>query len=525
MNDYQKNFLPWIIYQIYPRSFCDRNGDGIGDFAGIESKLDYLADLGVNAVWLSPCFRSPQVDNGYDISDFRDTNPEYGSLEEFKRLIQKMHEHGLKVILDLVANHTSDGHRWFVEAKKSKDNPYRAYYYWAEKPLNGWQSCFGGSAWEYDEGTGEYYLHSYAKEQPDLNWTNPKVRQEIKEIVRYWVDLGVDGFRCDVIDQIAKDFSSESGNGNGPMLDRYLQELFGDEDLKETFIVGECWGLSLDRYRKTCAKESGELKCTFSFGHMLVDRSSRFEKKPFTFQDFTEIIYRWVEGTQEDLLYPLVLENHDQTRIASKFGDEKNYRYESATMLATFTYLLKGIPFIYQGQEIGMIDPKYEDISHFDDVETVNYYKAHSGEEKTSLMEKINFGSRDNGRRLIPWTAETPKKAWLTPFNRADEVNVEKDLRAEKSVYRYYQKLLSLRKEEGIVYGTFQKLFSKESGCTAYERAGGGKKFVVLCNYKKAESVRIEGGDKAKVLLSNYGVTEVGEEISLRPYEGLVLEV
>ncbi len=526
MNEYQREFLPLVVYQIYPRSFCDGNGDGVGDFQGIASKLPYLARLGVNAVWLSPCFQSPQVDNGYDISDFRDTNEEYGSLEEFKALIQKMHEHGLKVILDLVANHTSDKHKWFVEARKSKDNPYRDYYYWAKEPLNDWQACFGGSAWEYDEGTKEYYLHSYAKEQPDLNWTNPKVRKEIKDIVYYWVNLGVDGFRCDVLDQIAKDFSKADGNGNGPLLGEYIHELFGDERLKHIFTVGECWGLSLEKYRSLCAEEKGALKSAFSFGHLLVGQAGKFEPKPFRFQEVTDILYRWTEETQADLLYPLVLENHDQPRILSKYGDEKKYRYESATMLATFTYLLKGIPFLYQGQEIGLPNPNYGDIAAFDDIETLNYYRAHEGEDREALMKKINFGSRDNARRLLPWEGTVPEKSWLPPHNLAKTHNVAADLAAEKSVYAYYQRLLKLRREtDTFLFGKVRKLFTKPSGCTAYERTGEGKRFLVLCNHKEGEQVCVEGASKAKVVLSNYGVEGLEKQITLRPYEALVLEM
>ncbi len=524
MNGYQKDFLPLVVYQIYPRSFCDVNGDGMGDFAGIESKIGYLADLGVNAVWLSPCFRSPKIDNGYDVADFRDTDADYGSLDELKQLFQSFHAHGIKVILDLVANHTSNRHEWFIEARKSKDNPYRNYYYWAKKPLNEWQACFGGSAWEYDEASGEYYLHSYAVEQPDLNWTNPKVRQEVKDVVKFWANLGVDGFRCDVLDQIAKDFSKPDGNGNGEKLDEYIHELFGDEDLRHLFTVGECWGISLEKYRQTCAEEKRELKCSFCFEHMLVGQNGQFEKKPFTFDDFTGKVYEWVAMTKDDLLYPLVLENHDRSRIVSVLGNDKTYRYESATMLATFIYLLKGIPFLYQGQEIGLPNPHYDDISAFDDIETVNYYRAHRGENHADLMQKINFGSRDNGRRMFPWDENVPTNAWLTPHNRHGEINVKRDRASKKSVYAFYQKLLALRKaEQAFIYGDCNVLFST-SGCTAYKREWKGKKFAVICNYAQPTEFDARVVKGGKVVLSNYGVEEIGERLTLRPYEAVVVK-
>ncbi len=531
MNFYQKEFLPYVVYQIYPKSFCDLNGDGLGDIKGVESKIEYLKNLGINAVWFSPCFPSPNVDNGYDISDYRDIDSYFGNLEEFKALIEKLHNNGIKVILDFVANHTSDKHKWFEESKKSRDNAYSDYYYWADKPINRWPSHnFGESVWEYCPDRDQYYLHSFAKEQPDLNWTNPKVRQEMKEVVCFWVDLGVDGFRCDVLDMISKDFSLQDGrgNGNGPMLDAYLNELFGDEKLKHVFTVGECWGVSMDRYRQVCEEERKELKCSFSFGHILKHiGESRFIQNHFHFNEMAKEMYQWVEETQEDLLYPLVLENHDQPRIVSKYGDEGEFRYESATMLATFTYFLKGIPFIYQGQEIGLTNPKYPDISYFNDIETVNYYKANVEQKSLSkLMEEVNFGNRDNGRRMMPWNDKRIEKAWLFPYNEAEKINVEKDLNSEKSVYKYYQKILRLRREnQAFIYGDFQRITMLDNGINVYERNYKGERFLIVVNYKDQGKVRLPHANSYKILLSNYARESVSQELSLSPYEALVLKI
>ncbi len=526
MNYYQKEFLPLVVYQIYPKSFCDGNEDGVGDFKGFEIKLEYLKDLGVNAVWFSPCFPSPNVDNGYDISDYRDIDSVYGDLEQFKALIKKMHAMGIKVILDLVANHTSDKHKWFIESKKSKNNEYSNYYYWVDKPINNWPSHnFGTSVWEYCAERNQYYLHSFAKEQPDLNWTNEKVRKEIKDIVCYWVGLGVDGFRCDVLDMISKDFSKpdDSGNGNGPMLDEYLNELFGDEKLKHVFTVGECWGVNLDIYRKVCGEKSRELKSSFSFGHILKHiGESRFIKKEFIFSDFVKEMYMWVNETKEDLLYPLVLENHDQPRIVSKYGDENEFRYESATMLATLTYCLKGIPFIFQGQEIGMVNANYPNMSFYDDIETINYYNNRIKTSPETVVQECVFGSRDNGRRMIAWDKKRPKKFWLEPHNLHDQINVENDLNSQKSIYKYYQKLLKLRSEnDALIYGDFKEIVTNDD-YTVYERVNNNKTFYIVCNYKNKSKIDIDLSN-AKVVLSNYNRKSLKLFDELKPYEAMVL--
>ena len=397
-------FYDWIAYQIYPRSFMDGNGDGIGDIKGITGKLDHLVELGVNAVWLSPCYKSPNCDNGYDISDYRDIMDEFGTLDDWKEMIAEMHKRGIKLIMDFVANHTSSKHEWFKQARTSRDNPYHDYYVWRKEKPNDWQSVFGGSAWEYNKATDEYYLHSFAIGQPDLDWENEKVRKEMADIIDYWVDLGVDGFRCDVLDFIAKDFERGMMN-NGPKLHEYVKELFGRDKVKHIFTVGEC-SMGEDRIADICGDGRNELKCIFQFEHFSLGKKDgdKFKKAPFKIDEVRNILVKWQNFTEtHGLLYTLFTDNHDNAHYISRLGDDGKYRYECATMYAAMFYLLKGMPFIYQGQEYGAPDPRYADITAFDDVETFNYYNAHKDIPRARLMEMINFGSRDNVRRPVCW--------------------------------------------------------------------------------------------------------------------------
>ncbi len=528
MNQYIRNFSNLIVYQIYPRSFCDSNGDGIGDIQGIISKIDYIAELGINAVWLSPFFKSPDVDFGYDVADYRDVDPKFGTLTDFKEMLDKFHEKGIKVIVDLVANHTSDQHYWFQEARKSKDNPYRDYYYWAEKPLNDWQSCFGGSVWQKDERTGEYYLHSYAIEQPDLNWENPRVRKEIKAIVEYWVDMGVDGFRCDVLDQIAKDFENDKDR-SGPQLHAYVKELFGDKELENVYTVGECWSVDLDRYKYLCAVNKKALKSCFNFKHFSVHRFNRYTPKAYTLDQVMEIIYAWERETEGKLLYPLVWENHDQPRVVSRNGDDKKYRYESATMLATFLYLQNGIPFIYEGQEYGAKNQNYPDISWFRDIEGINYYNENkdSVDEKT-LIDGLNFGGRDNPRRPMAWNSSKDggfgsDNPWLPFAQDMQEINVEKDLASDKSIIKYYRELLTLRKENKQFTVGKLKVLANNPNYTAYIKSYGGKKYLVICNFKEETTIGDLKVKIKKIVLSNYDRRVL--PTTFMPYECIVCEL
>lgn len=403
MNKDRERMQDLIFYQVYPRSFSDSNGDGIGDLNGITAKLDYLQWLGINAIWLSPCYKSPNRDNGYDISDYRDIMDEFGTLADWERLIGQAHKRGIRLIMDLVANHTSDEHFWFRQARSSRQNPYHDYYYWADKPLNDWQACFGGSAWEYNEPTGEYYLHSFAVQQPDLNWENPRVREEMRAVVDYWADKGVDGFRCDVLDYISKDFSAGK-MFNGPRLHEYIRELFGREKTARLFTVGECQS-GEDDIMDICGEGRKELTCVFQFEHFGVGRREKFERCAYETDEIRDILVKWQNFTQKNhLLYTLFTDNHDQAHYISRLGNDKELRYECATMYAAMFYLLKGIPFLYQGQEFGTPDPHYDSIGDFNDVETLNYYRENRGKmSEADLMEQINFGSRDNVRRPIAW--------------------------------------------------------------------------------------------------------------------------
>ena len=355
-----------IFYQIYPRSFCDANGDGEGEVAGIVSKIPYLKALGVNAVWISPCFKSPGVDSGYDISDYRDIDPRTGDLPSFCKMIDAFHESGIKVVLDYVANHTSTQHPWFLEAKKSKDNPYRDYYIWRKTPPNDWQSAFGGSAWEYDEVSQEYYLHSYAVEQADLNWENPKVREEMKAVVDFWLDLGVDGFRCDVLDQISKDFAGQ--NGNGPRLHEFIRELFGRERTRDVFTVGECWSADGDNVKLLCGSDRHELTTVFAFQHLCLEDGKFRVERPSVREALTRFAEWQMLCERLDVPNAAFFENHDLPRAVSRFGNDTVYRYESATMLGAIVLLSRGIPFLFQGQELGVTNSHYADISMFRDV-------------------------------------------------------------------------------------------------------------------------------------------------------------
>ncbi len=534
MNKQRKEFLDLIFYQIYPRSFYDSNGDGVGDIPGIIKKLDYLVDLGVNAVWLSPCYKSPNYDNGYDISDYRDIMEEFGTFAQWKEMLEGMRARGIKLIMDLVANHVSTQHPWFIEGRKSRDNPYHDYFYWADTPPNAWQSVFGGSAWEYNPPTGEYYLHSFAVQQADLNWTNPQVRKEMRDVVDFWVEQGVDGFRCDVLDFISKDFA-EDKMLNGPYLHAYIKELFGREKTKRLFIVGECQA-GADEIAELCGEDREELTCIFQFEHFNVGREGRFKARPYEIAQVRDILVKWQKLTAErDLLYTLFTDNHDQQRYITRLGSDEEYRYEVATMYATMFYLLKGVPFIYQGQEFGTTGSWYENIEDFDDVETRNYYRAMEGKmPKEKLIEEINFGSRDNARRPMAWTTgknygfSEGDSVWLPPYTRGKQINAERENRAEKSILKFYKQLLRFRRSSpAIRYGEFNDL-TRGDDCFVYERRQEGERVLVVCNFDRAQTLelrRLIGEEKGyKLALSNYKKKEWKERETFAPYEILVLQ-
>ena len=527
MSNQKQDYLDLVVYQIYPRSFFDSNSDGIGDLNGIKQKISHLKELGINAVWICPCYKSPNYDNGYDISDYRDIMDEFGTLSDWKSLAAELHSNGIKIIMDLVVNHTSSQHFWFQQARLSKDNPYHDYYIWADKPLTDWTACFGGSAWEYNEPTNEYYLHSFAVQQPDLNWENPKVRQECCDIVDFWVDLGVDGFRCDVLDFISKDFK-QNKMLNGPHLHEYIRQLFGREKVKHVFTVGECQS-DVKSICDICGKNRDELKSVFQFEHINLGRSGKYTPAPYTGDDIKNILVKWQNFTAEhDLLYILFTDNHDQPFYISRLGNDKDLRYECATAYCGMFYLLKGIPFIYQGQEFGSANSCYGDISLFNDVETLNYYKENVDKKPLSqLIDEINYGSRDNTRRPLAWTEEknthgfTDGTPWLAMPSRADEINLEKDKKSNKSIFGFYQKVLELRNSSNTIkYGTFKDL-TLSDGCFVYERQLGQDKIIVAVNFEKQNTISLPDcitKTTAEVLLCNYSTGNLNDNV-FNPYE------
>lgn len=529
MKEKYKEFLEWVIYQIYPRSFYDSNGDGVGDLKGITQKADHLKELGVNAVWLSPCYKSPNVDNGYDVSDYRDIMDEFGTLEDWREMRDALHSRGIRLIMDFVPNHTSNKHEWFVKSKK-KIPPYDGYYYWSDEPLNDWQACFGGSAWEYSKERGQYYLHSYAVEQPDLNFENPKVREEMKKVIDFWIDMGVDGFRIDVIDQISKDFK---GNRNcfGSRLHEYIRELFGREKTQNIFTVGECWATDIDEVIRHCAEDRKELSCLFQFDHIEHGRTGRFAPAPFVLKEIMDDISKWQTlCAEKNILYTLFMDNHDQPRFLSRFGNDRELRYECATMLAGAFYLGRGIPFIYQGQEFGITNSYHQDFSEFKDVENVFFYRENLGKlPKKEVMDRLNFGSRDNARRPMAWNGEkyggfSVVQPWIDVYSRYQEINLQRDKASEKSVFEFYKKLLAFRKNSPtILYGDFTEITGENTNCYIYKREFECERLIIVCNFEKKNEIFLPY-KKAELLLSNYTPTRsIGGNYS--PYELAVFRV
>ncbi len=526
-----EKFLELIVYQIYPRSFYDANGDGIGDLKGVTQKVSHLKELGVNAVWLCPCYKSPNVDNGYDVSDYYDIMDEFGTLDDWKEMSKALHDNGIKLIMDIVPNHTSDQHEWFIQSKKGKDNAYSDYYYWVDKPINDWQSCFGGSVWEYSAEREQYYMHSYAKEQPDLNWDNPKVRKEICDILDFWVNLGVDGFRIDVIDQISKDF--EGGrNSFGKHLHEYINQMFGRKNMENIFTVGECWARDIEEIKRHASSDRKELTTLFQFDHIHKGRYGRFISQPFKLKEITDDLSKWQRLTiDNNVIYTLFCDNHDQPRFLSRFGNDENLRYESATMFAGMVYLLKGIPFIYQGQEWGMTNSYHAEFNDFRDVENVDFYNENK--EKMpykELMDCINFGSRDNARRPLSWSADknggfSSVEPWIPAYSRYGEINLEADKKSQKSVFEFYKNLIKFRKEnQAITHGNFSEITGENKDCFIYERTLNDQKFIVVCNFEKKNKICLND-EKAQLVISNYFHQERKLCDEYEPYELAVYKI
>ena len=529
-----------VVYQIYPRSFADSNGDGMGDLPGITGKIEYLKKLGVNVLWICPIYQSPQDDNGYDISDYRAVYPEFGTMENMKDLIQKCKDNDIKIIMDLVVNHTSDEHPWFIEAKKSLDNPYRDYYIWRKgtdgRPPNDLMSNFGGSAWEYSPETDEYYLHFYSKKQPDLNWENPKLRQEIYDMMNWWLDQGIAGFRMDVIDLIGK-IPDQKIKENGPKLHSYLHEMneatFGHRD---SMTVGECWGATPEIGRLYTDPERKELSMIFQFEQIQLDKKpggQRWDLKSLYLPDLKRVFSKWQTELEGHGWNSLFWNNHDLPRIVSRWGNDGEYRVLSAKMLATLLHGMKGTPYIYQGEEIGMTNVPFQTIDEFPDIETQNIYKERlkAGFTEEETMHAIRAKARDNARTPMQWNAEknagfTEGTPWYRVNPNYKEINVEQALADPKSVFYHYQKLIQLRKEHDImVYGTYQLLFPEDEDLYIYTRTLEEEKWLIVCNFhEKTRKFRCKRA--GQVMLSNYADTPATEKIAeLRPYEAVIYQM
>ena len=523
-----------VVYQIYPRSFCDSNGDGIGDINGIRSKLWYLKELGIDVIWLSPVYASPNADNGYDISDYYGISPEYGSMEDMKTLIRECENCGIRIIMDLVVNHTSDEHPWFVEAKKSKDSPYRDYYIWREGkagdvPPNNWGSCFSGSAWQYDEATKMYYLHMFSRKQPDLNWENPKLRQEIYDMINWWIEKGVGGFRLDVIDQIAKEPDKKITN-NGPRLHEYLRELSRETFQKADLVtVGEAWGATTELAKLYSNPDNSELSMVFQFEHICLDQIEGKEKwdlAPLPFMKLKEVFARWQTQLYGKGWNSLFWNNHDLPRIVSRWGNDKAYRTESAKMLAILLHGLQGTPYIYQGEELGMTNAEFE-MEDYRDIETLNLYRERleKGYEKSDIMRSLHAKSRDNARTPMQWNDSknagfSDGTPWLKVNPNYMEINAAKQIAEEDSVFHCYQKLIQLRKKYDVFTdGVFELLFEKDENLFAYTRSNASQQLFVVCNFYggTVPCALEQPAASMRLLVSNY--KDAAQMTELRPYE------
>ena len=526
-----------VVYQIYPRSFKDSNGDGIGDINGIREKLDYLKELGIDVIWLSPVYKSPNDDNGYDISDYYDIMDEFGTMEDMDNLLKEANERGIKILMDLVVNHTSDEHKWFIEAKKSKDNEYRDYYIWRDSvdgnEPNDLGSTFSGSAWQYDETTGQYYLHLFSKKQPDLNWENEKVRNEVYKMMNFWVDKGIGGFRMDVIDLIGK-VPDEMITGNGPKLHEYLQEMNKAAlEGKDLLTVGETWGATPDIAKLYSNPGRKELSMVFQFEHIGLDQIEGKEKwdvKSLELLDLKKVLSKWQTELEGQGWNSLFWNNHDLPRIVSRWGNDKEYRIESAKMLATLLHGMKGTPYIYQGEELGMTNVRFDDINDYNDIESLNMYKDRlsKGYSHNEIMESIYAKGRDNARTPMQWddsenagfTTGTP---WLAVNKNYDKINAKQCLQDENSIFNHYKKLIDIRKNnDTIIYGDYKLLCEDDENIFAYVRELNGDKILVVCNfYDKDVEFKFDGDfNYSKVLLSNYNdSSKMIEKLKLRPYE------
>ncbi|MGG5358272.1 glucan 1,6-alpha-glucosidase [Enterococcus sp. DIV0213j] len=531
-----------VVYQIYPRSFMDTNDDGIGDLRGIIEKLDYLEKLGIGAIWLSPVYESPNDDNGYDISDYESIMAEFGTMADMEELIDEAKKRDIAIIMDLVVNHTSDEHQWFIEAKKGKDQPFRDYYVWADPQPDGsapnnLTSIFSGPAWEYDETSGQYYLHLFSKKQPDLNWANEEVRQAVYKMMNFWIDKGIGGFRMDVIDLIGK-IPSEKITGNGPKLHEYLQEMnqatFGEKNL---LTVGETWGASPEHAKLYSNPKRQELSMVFQFEHVGLDEEpgkSKWDLRKLSLRELKEVFKKWQVELADEGWNSLFWNNHDLPRIISRWGNDHEYRVQSGKLLAILLHMMKGTPYIYQGEEIGMINPVVYDISEVTDIESRNFYaeRLAQGWEPEQLIEAINTKGRDNGRTPMQWSDEeqagfTKGTPWITVHPDYKEINVKAALEDPNSLFYTYQKLIQLRKENQImVWGTFELLETEEE-IFAFYRKYEGETWLIVNNFSnEARAFSLPEKKPAETIIQNYpgNITTLKERV-LQPWESFVVKV
>ena len=546
-----------VVYQIYPRSFCDSNGDGIGDLNGITGKLDYLKELGIDVIWLSPVYKSPNDDNGYDISDYQAIMDEFGTMEDFDRMLATAHEKGIKIMMDLVVNHTSDEHKWFIESRKSTDNPYRDYYIWRPAKEDGslpnnWGSCFSGPAWEYDKTTDMYFLHLFSKKQPDLNWDNPAVRQDVFDMMNWWLKKGVDGFRMDVISLISKEpglpdkepgingYATFNVSANGPHVHEYLQEMRQKAlNNADTITVGECSGVTLEEAKKYARSDEKELNMVFQFEHMDVDsdeKAGKWTTRKMDLRNLKKILTRWQKGLQDIAWNSLYWENHDQPRSVSRFGnDSDEYREISAKMLATCIHMMQGTPYVYQGEELGMTNCPFNTLDNFRDLESINAFHELTEQGKMTeedMMAAIGYKGRDNARTTMQWDDSayagfSTANPWIMVNPNYTKINAKDQVNREDSVFKYYQKLIKLRHEsELIVYGTYDLILDDDKDIYAYIRTLGDEKLIVYCNFSEnTREVELpEEFVNKKVLISNYSDAKANQKITLRPYEAIVIQ-
>lgn len=547
-----------VVYQIYPRSFCDSNGDGIGDLKGIQSKLDYLKELGINVIWMSPVYKSPNDDNGYDISDYQDIMTEFGTMADFDELLAAAHERGIRIVMDLVVNHTSDEHPWFIESRSSKENPKRDYYIWRE-PVDGhepnnWGSAFSGSAWEWDEKTQMYYLHCFSKKQPDLNWENPKVRDDVFAMMDWWCQKGIDGFRMDVISMISKkeglpDVPTDGGlygncmygTCNGPHVHEYLQEMNQKVLSKyDLMTVGECAGVTIEEAKKYANAEGTELNMVFQFEHTSLDSGTmdKWCKKPIPLKELKENLSKWETELEGKAWNSLYFCNHDQPRIVSRLGDDSPL---SAKCIATVLHMMQGTPYVYQGEELGMTNCPFGSIENYRDLESINAYHelTEAGlRQPEELLECIAYKSRDNARTPMQWNSGknggfTEGTPWIMVNPNYKEINAEQELADPDSVFHYYQQLIALRRSsiwsDIIVYGHYELLAPEDPQVFAYTRKYEGRKLLVICNLS-AEKVSFEipgsvSWTQADRLIGNYEKQELDIKTELRPWEAEVWSI